>query len=540
MDEATRRAFTQALKNNRSQSTHNHMQPGAEASQPSGQPEHRTFLPNQHASNTRIFSPLASLSTAQSHASAFTPTQHIHQTNTICFPNGVVSSTSSPALQHAYQPVQQQLSSSTGPASSFNGINQHMYQPSRLHPGSPHGQHNRHLFQPRHHPYGAPQSRPSQDLSSYYPQDTLSTLSPGGPSLSPSRPDTPAQSNTPTASQIQTPDRQEFLRYLHGIKHTLDSHNTSQPQNQTYSQMLFSDSTMVSPAQLQVRYSSQSSPAGSSPSASSQVQSPVQSYGRIQLPPRSTPQAPQLSNSTSSRPIRTLQQQPSPPRIWCPDLKTVTYVSLPLQAQPEEESSHPNQSRLVTKTQARALANIHPHEFIDHLTMDHNECFKPKVARAFNMLYMQALLFFKNHVLLVSPKELQTPCWEPAQSIWHAYDLYRPEVTSNTQVERHIYKALNLVSDILPDEVSSDDIFGRHDSAVNLVTTNGKLTYGWSVTVAFDFKDEALLTKFRRISPDRNVGFFSENKIRDLDMIPVWKAKVLEIFDLRRAAKSAQ
>lgn len=156
------------------------------------------------------------------------------------------------------------------------------------------------------------------------------------------------------------------------------------------------------------------------------------------------------------------------------------------------------------------------------------------------MLYMQALLFHKDHVLLVSPKELQTPCWEPLQSMWHTHDLYRPEVASNTQVERHIYKALNLVSDLLPDEVARSAHHERHDSAVDLVKTDGKLTYGWSVTVSFELRDETPVSKFRNISPDRKAFWFNENNIKDLNMIPVWKAKVLEIFKLRRAAKNAQ
>ena len=220
-------------------------------------------------------------------------------------------------------------------------------------------------------------------------------------------------------------------------------------------------------------------------------------------------------------------------------MKTVTYASLPLQAQPEEESNHPNQETLVGKTQERSLAHIHPHEFIDHLTTDHDACFKPKVARVFDMLYMQALLFHKDFVLLVSPTELQPPSWEPPQSISHTRDLYRPEVTSNTQVERHIYKALNLVSDILPDEVRRSIHHERHDCAVDLVKTNGELCYGWSVTVSFDFKDPIFAHKFRRISPDRRVQWFTENEVKLLDMIPVWKAKVLEIFELRRTAKNS-
>lgn len=579
MDEATRRAFTQALYNNRSQGTHNHMQSGAEPPQPpSGQPEHRTFHPNQHSSSTRIFSPLASSSTIQSNASATTPAQHTHQTNIIFYPNGVNSSTSSPALQHVHQLVQQRLNSSTRPSSSVNSTNQQMYQPSRLRPGPPYGQHSRQIFQPRHHPYGAPQSLPSQASPSYYIQDTLPTLSPGDLKYSSSRPDTPAQNDISTASQVQTLTGQELLRFLQEYKQIQNSHNTSQPQNQINPQMPSPGGTMWTPAQINVHHTPQSSSIGSSPSTTSQVQSPVQSYGRVHPPrstqpiplpgkptslrvPRLTPHLPtqgsipshgmtqppiqstaqtsQPTKLTPSRPSRTLQQ-PSPLRIWCPELRTVTYPSLLLQAQTEEESNHPNQERLVGKTQERSLANIRPHEFIDHLTMDHNQCFKPKVARVFDMLYMQALLFHKDHVLLVSPKELQTPCWEPPQSMWHTHDLYRPEVTSNTQVERHIYKALNLVSDLLPNEVIHSTHHERHDSAVDLVKTDGKLTYGWSVTVSFELRDETPISKLRNISPDRGAFWFTENNIKNTNMIPVWKAKVLEIFELRRAAKSAQ
>ncbi|KAG9853312.1 hypothetical protein KCU98_g3358, partial [Aureobasidium melanogenum] len=566
---------------NQHASSSNHVQLGAEQLQPLGQPEHCTFHPNQHTSTTRIFSPLSSSSTVQSQASASTPAQNIHQRNMFFFQNGINSCTPSlrphlemPTSQNAYQPAQQQMSPSTGHSSLLNNANQHMYQPSRLRPGTPHGQSGRGLFQPRHHPYAASQSRPSQYPSSHNLQATLPVLSPGDMSSSPSRSDTPAQTYLPAASQIQTPNSQDFLRYLQEFQQTQGSRNTSQPEDQIRSQAMLPGSTMYNPAQLHVRHVSQSSSVGTSPSSVSQVQSPAQSYGRVQLPTPSTPhiplsskpipknlthvspclslqtpmpsqsktqppvqgipQAPQQpSNLTPSRPPPTLKQ-PSPPRIWCPDLRTATYPSLPLQAQPEEESNHPHQKTLVGKTQERALANIRPHAFIDHLTMDHNACFKPKVARVFDMLFMQALLFYKDNVFLVSPKELQTPCWEPPQSIWHACDLHRPEAVSPVQVEHHIYKALNLFSDLQPDEVVYCVNHGRHDSAVNLVRNNSELTYGWSVSLSFDFKNETYASRFRKISPDLNVVPFSENKIKDLNMDPVWKAKVLEIFKLRR------
>ncbi|KAH0010150.1 hypothetical protein KCU78_g10447, partial [Aureobasidium melanogenum] len=448
-----------------------------------------------------------------------------------------------------------------------------MYHPSRLPPGAPHGQSGRGLFQPRHHPYAALQTRPSQYPSPHYPQATLRALSPGDMSSTPSRSDTPAQNHLPAASQIQTPNSQDFLRYLQEFQKSQGSRNASQPQDQVRSQTMLPGSRIYNPAQLHVRHVSQSSSVGNSPSSVSQVQSPAQSYGRIQPPTPSTlqvslpskpmhkiltqvspcnspqtpipsqsqtqppvqgtPQAPQPGNLTPSRPSPSLKQ-PSPPRIWCPDLRTATYPSLPLQAQPEEESNHPHQKTLVGKTQERALANIRPHAFIDHLTMDHNACFKPKVARVFDMLFMQALLFYKDNVFLVSPKVLQTPCWEPPQSIWHACDLHRPEAVSPVQVEKHIYKALNLFSDLQPDEVASCVNYRRHDSAVNLVRNNGKLTYGWSVALSFDFKHETYASRFRKVSPDLHVAFFSENEIKDLNMDPVWKAKVLEIFSLRR------
>ncbi|KAG9561237.1 hypothetical protein KCU71_g4230, partial [Aureobasidium melanogenum] len=448
-----------------------------------------------------------------------------------------------------------------------------MYQPSRLRPGTPHSQSGRGLFQPRHHPYAASQSRPSQYPSPRYLQATLPASSPGDMGCTPSRSDTPAQNHLPAASQIQTPNSQEFLRYLQEFQQTQGSRNTSQPKDQIRSQTMSPSGKVYSPAQLHVGYVSQSSTVGNSPSSVSQVQSPVQSYGRIHPPTRSSPQIPLPSKpmpknltqvsaclspqtpipsqSKTQPPVQRTPQAPqqpsnlapsylpptlkqSSPRIWCPDLRTVTYPSLPLQAQSEEESNHPHQKTLVGKTQERALVNIRPHAFIGHLTMDHNACFKPKVARVFDMLFMQALLFYKDNVFLVSPKVLQTPCWEPPQSIWHACDLHRPEAVSPVQVEKHIYKALNLFSDLQPDEVVCCVNHGRHDSAVNIVRNNGKLTYGWSVALSFEFKNETYASRFRNVSPDLNVALFSENKIKDLNMDPVWKAKVLEIFSLRR------
>ncbi|KAG9686780.1 hypothetical protein KCU95_g11450, partial [Aureobasidium melanogenum] len=435
-----------------------------------------------------------------------------------------------------------------------------MYQPSRLRPNAYHGQSGRGLFQPRHHPYAASQSRPSQYPSPHYPQATFSALSPGDMiSAPPSRSDTPAQNHSPAASQIQTPISQDLLRYLKDLDQSQSPRNTSQLQDQT----MLSGGTVNSPVQLHIHHAPQSSSVGISPSSASQVQSPAQSYGRIQPP--STPQAPLSSKpmpqnliqtstcpssqtptpsqgrlqqpviQTPSRPPPTVKQ-PSPPRFWCPDLRTAMYPSLPLQAQPEEESSHPHQETLVGKTQERALANIRPQVFIDCLTVDHNACFKPKVARVFDMLFMQALLFYKDNVFLVSPKELQTPCWEPPQSIWHACDLHRPEAVSPIHVESHIYKALNLFSDLLPDEVVYCTNHGRHDSAVNLIKTNGKLTHGWSVALSFELKNDTYASRVRSMSPDLNVGVFNENKVKGLNMDPVWKAKVLEIFKLRKEA----
>lgn len=587
-----RRAFTQALHNNvaRSQSSHNPMQANAESSQPSGQAEHRTFHPNQnassihnpvqpgaeqlpehctfhpnqHTSSSRIFTPL-STSTIPSHAPAFTPPQHMHQGNTIinpCMPSPRPHLEAS-TLQHVYQPAQQQMSPSTSHSSHLNNTNQHMYQPSRLRPGAPHGQSGRGLFQPRQRPYAASHSRPFQYPSPHYPQATFPALSPGDiSSTPPSRSDTPAQNHSLAVSQVQTNISQEFLHYLHEFEQT-QARNTSQPQDQFDSQTMLPRGTVNDPVQLYVHHASQSSSLGSSPSSASPVQSPAQSYGRIQPPTIRTPQVPLPSKlmpsnlaqvptcpssqtptpsqgrlqqpviQTPSRPPPTVKQ-PSPPRIWCPDLRTAMYPSLPLQAQPEEESNHPHQETLVGRTQERALANIRPQVFIDHLTMDHNACFKPKVARVFDMLFMQALLFYKDNVFLVSPKELQTPCWEPPQSIWHACDLHRSEAVSPIQVESHIYKALNLFSDLLPDEVVYCTNHGRHDSAVNLIKPNGKLTYGWSVALSFKLKNDTYASRVRSMSPDLNVGVFNENKVKGLNMDPVWKAKVLEIFKLRK------
>ncbi|KAG9628838.1 hypothetical protein KCU64_g17711, partial [Aureobasidium melanogenum] len=410
-----------------------------------------------------------------------------------------------------------------------------MYQPSRLRPGTPHSQSGRGLFQPRHHPYAASQSRPSQYPSPRYLQATLPASSPGDMGCTPSRSDTPAQNHLPAASQIQTPKSQEFLRYLQEFQQTQGSRNTSQPKDQIRSQTMSPSGKVYSPAQLHVGYVSQSSTveftlllAAHHRSAAQQADA-QESYSGVGMPFPSDSD-PITEQNTATRATHTTSSAAAQQL----DLRTVTYPSLPLQAQSEEESNHPHQKTLVGKTQERALANIRPHAFIGHLTMDHNACFKPKVARVFDMLFMQALLFYKDNVFLVSPKVLQTPCWEPPQSIWHACDLHRPEAVSPVQVEKHIYKALNLFSDLQPDEVVCCVNHGRHDSAVNIVRNNGKLTYGWSVALSFEFKNETYASRFRNVSPDLNVALFSENKIKDLNMDPVWKAKVLEIFSLRR------
>jgi hypothetical protein len=157
----------------------------------------------------------------------------------------------------------------------------------------------------------------------------------------------------------------------------------------------------------------------------------------------------------------------------------------------------------------------------------------------YDILFMQMLLFNNDTVLLVSSRSLQTPCWEPPQSIWHANDMsgrHSPHVP----ILSHMFKVLNTVSDLQPDEIGPCADHLRHDSAVNVVKNNGNLIFGWSVTISCEIKPDFPGLRPRNCSREQDVRFFDERQVCNLQMDPVWKAKVLDIFAWRRSAKNAK
>jgi hypothetical protein len=95
-------------------------------------------------------------------------------------------------------------------------------------------------------------------------------------------------------------------------------------------------------------------------------------------------------------------------------------------------------------------------------------------------------------------------------------------------------KALNAVTGLLPDEVVDCPHHARHDSAVDVVNNNGNLLHGWAVALSCEIKGQI---RPRHLSKELSVGYYDENKVKSLNMDPVWKAKVLEIFALRRNAR---
>lgn len=187
--------------------------------------------------------------------------------------------------------------------------------------------------------------------------------------------------------------------------------------------------------------------------------------------------------------------------------------------------------------QARSYDKLRPHEFMDYLTMEHNTRFKSGGVRVFDMLFMQTLLFAKDQVLLVTRK-LQTPFWDPPQSIWHASDMSGP--SAEALILQHMVKALNNVSDLQPDEIQLCVEQQRHDSAVNIIKENGKLIYGWALAMSFEIKPEFSRLRPRNCSQELNACFFNERQVESLSMDPVWKAKVLKIFQVRRNARDAK
>jgi hypothetical protein len=128
------------------------------------------------------------------------------------------------------------------------------------------------------------------------------------------------------------------------------------------------------------------------------------------------------------------------------------YGPLSLQAQPDSEANHPDQKELVDAMQKRLPEKLRPDEFADYLTIEHNASSKFGVHRVYDILFMQTLLFANNEVLLVSPRNLQSPCWELPQNVWHASDMFGK--SPHYKILMHMFKALNIISDLQPNEVA--------------------------------------------------------------------------------------
>jgi hypothetical protein len=552
----------------------------------------RTSTPDPYSSDTRVFSPAPPLSNVHSQASTS------NQTSTIFLPNGLISHNATSASQperlmakHVYQPTQQQLSSSPGLSPSFNTIDQRVYQPTQMRHGAPHGQFNVGPYQPRHHPYGVPPSRTPHGSSSRHSQNLSQAPLPTDSTCSSSHFDENPQPHPPATPQVRTAEDQNRLHRLYVLQAR---------QNQFPSPASLPRAAMYSPRgpapNLIPQTSQDTSTDGQS--SRSQIRGSVQSYGRIQTPTQSTQWAPPKSRtlqaptqstphaqiqstprallpsvptpvhrppvhsnpdlrssttkhviqSTSQRPPFNVStpphptpassQSPSPLRVWKPQLQTVMYGLLPLQAQPDSEANHPDQKELVDAMQKRLVGKLRPHEFVDYLTMEHNSSPKFGVPRVYDILFMQTLLFANNEVLLVSPRSLQSSCWEPPQSIWHPSDMSGDSPHVNTLTL--MFKALNTISDLQPNEVAVCVDHPRHDSAVNIAKPNGGLISGWAVAVLCEIRSDFPGLRPRNCYRQYSACFFSEDRVKRLSMDPVWKAKVLDIFKLRRNAKTAK
>ena len=589
MDDTNRYDLEQALRIwSRMQNTHDPLQPGA-------QPEESIATPNPYSSDARVFSPAPPLLNVQSQASTS------NQTSTIFLPNGLISHNATSASQperlmaeHVYQPTQQQLTSSPDLSPSLNTLDQRVYQLTQMRHGAPHGQFNGGPYQPRHHPYGVPPSRTPHGSSSRHSQNMSQAPLPTDSTSSSSNLYETSQPHPPATPQVRTAEDQNRLFRLYKLQAN---------QHQIPSPASLPQGVMYSPRgpSFQIPQTTQSVSTEGLSSSQTQNQSSVQSYGRIQTPTRSTqrappqsitlqgiPQAPTQNTphatiqstprallpsvptsvhrppvhsnpdlrssttkhviqstsqeppfnvSTPPHPAQASSQSPSPPRVWEPQLQTVLYGLLPLQAQPDSEANHPDQKELVDATQKRPLAKLRPHEFVDYLTIEHNASPKFGVQRVYDMLFMQTLLFAKDEVLLVNPRNLQSSYWEPPQSIWHPSDMSgdSPHVSILTLM----FKALNTISDLQPNEVTVCVDHPRHDSAVNIAKPNGGLIPGWAVAVSCEIRSGFPGLRPRNCYRQYSACFFSEDRVKRLNMDPVWKAKVLDVFKLRRNAKIA-
>jgi hypothetical protein len=565
-------------------------------------PEQRTFSPNPYPQDMRMFTPAPPPLNIQSPATTYTPQPLTHQGSTTSLPEGSISHNITPTsqvrptmMQRVFQPAQQQqqLSSGFGPSAFLNNTNGPAYQTSQTRQGAPHARFDRGPHQTRHHPYQTPPSRTPHGPPQNYPQNAVQAPLPNNGTPTAGYSHGIAQPQVPAISQVPSPFTQNFpppLRDLQSTQRTLPS-QTSLPRVTMYSPR--------GPGPFHVRQVSQSASNGELSSPQLQLPSPVQSYGRVQAPIQRTSQA--SIQRTSQAPIQNISQTPrssvsnsvylpqtqprvhpqhpnpnpshgtaklvtqstpqpppsnvlppthrpqishppnvspqstpSPPRVWSPELHTVTWIDCPLQAQPDHEANSPSSKKLVHQMKKRDAQKLLPDKFLDYLTMEHNACFKPTTPRVYDVLFMQTLFFFQDRVLLVSPKQLATPCWAPPQSMLHAIETSRP-------ILHHMLKVLNAFTDLQPDEVGACREHRRHDSAVDIVKNNGDLVHAWSISLSCEIHPHLVnRVQPRHFSTGFNRMYCKEQQVQDLTMDPVWKAKVLEVFALRRQARMAK
>ncbi|KEQ96878.1 hypothetical protein AUEXF2481DRAFT_38286 [Aureobasidium subglaciale EXF-2481] len=394
-------------------------------------------------------------------------------------------------------------------------------------------------------PQNKPQAGLQHDRAASYPRPHVSARS--GPAATPCA----LQSAVPTS----LPTSQNLLQSQVG-------HGSFQPQHHVVSQPLPSCGLKPFPhshtsVQAHVRHTSQEvSPTSSDTlprSSPSSLQGPAPPNSAAQHQPNdalhatvfksqavlptvtqaSLPSAThaQLAHVSGPSPAQ-VPPRPSSHGVWLPELHLVIYAALPLQAADCSEVNHDKQRALHERVRRRPVERLRPHEFLDHLTMDHNISYRPRIAKVYDILFMQALLFHKDLVLLVSQRELKTPRWEPPQSVWHGYDV--STLPSKVPIWYHVRKAINQVTDFQPSEVAPCAGCERHDSPVDIVKTNGKLTHGWAVAYAFDVKPECIRSTLLVHRTDLVIGFFKEHQVEHLNMDPVWKSKLLEVFKSRR------
>ncbi|TIA23092.1 hypothetical protein D6C80_00967 [Aureobasidium pullulans] len=459
-----------------------------------------------------------------------------------------------PTLQSPYQPTQRSLppglTSSPSFGSTSQGARHFNTDPLQRHypqTQTSHVQPSRGLNQARHHPYGSPSNRgshTSQALPHGLPQPQpragtstpqcvyserpessrayngalVSSLPPG--TASSRGPRNMQQSHRLNASHLPTTSRPTTPQPRpHGPPQFYLPPGASQPSLPSQS----------SPGPLSNTFSSSVFP--SSPAAKLQ---PPSSLGASQSHVREMPQAFQSK----------LPQTPPPPReqprarVWADWLEIVADFEVQLQAESYEDGTIEKQKALLKRVQEHSLSKLRAHEFLENVTLDYNALFKPSKVRIFDFYIMQALLFNGDFVLLVSSRTKKSPCIEPPQSFWHAYDLSK--YRHHAEIELHMHTTLNRITNLIPDELVLCPGYERHDSPVNAVNKNGDVQYGWSTTLCYEVKLSDPLPKLLNLSAEFMVHSINRKHIKDIkNMDPMWKAKILDIFKAREESEDA-